>query len=70
MELLTEYSSITADNIFLFIVYIQEKQITLSNLHITVSGRIVRSFDPSNVRIEHVDVDYYMNSAGFNLDQS
>lgn len=67
MELWSEYSSIIDDNYFFFPVYIQERLITMTDLHIGVSGRILRTYDPANFYIENISIDYYRNLAGMNF---
>jgi hypothetical protein len=67
MELSSEYSSESKDNYYFLPVYLQQKLIKLTNLDIGISGRILRTFDPTNAHLENITVDYYRNIAGFNF---
>jgi hypothetical protein len=67
MELTSEYSSISSDIVYFMPIYIQEKWTKFTNLHISVSGRILLTFDPSNAYLEHISVDFTKNIAGFNF---
>ena len=68
MEITTEYADITADPVFFFLVYIQSGQITYKDLHVRVSGTISYTYDPMNLYIKNVDVDYYRNTGGFDME--
>ena len=68
MEITTEYADITADPVFFFLVYIQSGHITYNNLDISISGTIMSAYDPLNLNILNVNVDYYRNTGGFDMD--
>ena len=68
MEIISEYSNIFDDILITFPVYLQTKTLTFKDLHINISGTILRAFDPLNLVIENIDVDYYRNSGGFDMD--
>ena len=68
MEVTTEYADITADPIFFFLVYIHSGHITYNNLDISISGTIMSAYDPLNLNILNVNVDYYRNTGGFDMD--
>ena len=54
------------DDVFLFyIIYIQEKTITFKNMHFSVSGTISITYDPLNMNMMNIEVDYYRNQGGF-----
>ena len=52
---------------FVYPVYIQQKKVTDRDLHISTSGLIQRTYDPLNLHIENIDVDFYRNSDGFDM---
>ena len=68
MEITSEYSSVFDDVLITYPVYLQTKTLTLRNLHMRISGTILRAFDPFNLVIENIDVDYYRNSGGVDMD--
>ena len=65
MELLSEYAKVIDNPTFFLPLYIQDKIITYRNMHICVSGTILMVYDPLNLIIENIDVDYYKNTIGF-----
>ena len=67
MNLYSNYSDVYDDNSFMWALYIQDKLITLHDLHINVSGRIFHSLDPLSMDIQNIDIDYYKTSAGIRV---
>ena len=68
MEITSEYSNVFDDILITYPVYLQTKTLKFEDLHISISGTILRAFDPLNIVIENIDVDYYSNSVGFDMD--
>ena len=64
-EIYSEYNSLQEVNLFFFPVYLQAKLFKGTNLHFVTSGVILQSFDPLNIHIENIDVDYYKGLGGF-----
>lgn len=52
---------------FLRPIYLQEKTLTLKNLDIQLTGVFLRSFDPMNMYIENVYVDFHAMMGGFHM---
>ena len=67
LELTSEYADINSNHLYTYPVYLQHSQMTFMDLHIGISGTILKSTDPLNLHLENIDVDYYRNSAGFEL---
>ena len=68
MEVTTEYDDVTADPVFFYLVYSQSGQVIYKDLHVRVSGTISFTYDPLNIYIINVDIDYYRNTGGFDMD--
>ena len=64
-EIYSEYNSLQEANLLFFPVYLQAKLFKGTNLHFVTSGVILQSFDPLNIHIENIDVDYYKGLGGF-----
>ena len=67
LELSTQYNNIYSDFMFVYPVYLQDRKVTMKDLHISVSGTILRVYDPLYIWIENIDVDYYRNLGGFDM---
>lgn len=67
MEITTEYSILEKDVFFFFPVYLQEKKLTLTNIHSRIQGRVIKAYHPANVYIENIDMEYSRNIGGINL---
>ena len=67
LELTSEYADVNADYLFTYPVFLQYNKMSYLNLHIRTSGMVLRTSDPLNIYIENIDVDYYRNSGGFDL---
>ena len=68
MNVISERADIYNDVSFLFFVYIQEKTITLKDTHFNVSGTISMTYDPLSMNLINLDVDYYRNLGGFEME--
>ena len=64
-DVISEREDINEDVNFIFSVDIQEKAITLKDMHFNVSGTITMTYDPLNMNLINIDVDYYRNLGGF-----
>ena len=67
IEMTSEHASVIDDVLFVFPVYLQTKTLTLKDLHIRISGTILRAYDPFILVVENIDVDYYRNSGGIEM---
>jgi hypothetical protein len=67
MEVSTEYSILEKDVYFFFPVYLQEKKFTLTNIHSTIQGRLVRSLHTGNIYIENIDLEFSRNLGGIQV---
>ena len=67
IEMTSDHASVFDDVLFVFPVYLQAKTLTLKDLHIRISGTILRAYDPFNLVVENIDVDYYRNSGGIDM---
>ena len=45
-------------------IYEQSKTITLNNMNIVVGGYLLDSFDPLNLNLSNLNIDYYKNARG------
>ena len=63
----TVFDNINSGYIFLFAVYLQNRNFNLTNIDFRVSGIIFQTFDPLNFKMENIDVDYSRNIYGFNI---
>ena len=62
MEISSEYSNIYDDIVIAYSIYLQTKTVIFKDLHIRISGTILRAYDPLNFIFENIDVNYYRNS--------
>ena len=67
INVLSERADLYNDVNLLFYVYIQDKTITLQDMHISVSGTISLTYDPLNMNLINIDVDYHRNLGGFEM---
>ena len=65
MNVISERADILNDVTFLSYAYIQQKTITLKNMHFNVSGTLSMTYDPLNMNLINIDVDYYRSVGGF-----
>ena len=70
MELLSEFEDLSVAYNFFFLVFIQERWVAFRDLHTSTSGIVCLTFDPGNIVIENVDVDYYRSKGGFAMEIS
>ena len=67
INMMSERADLYHNVFLLFYVYIQDKTITVKNMHFNVSGSISMTYDPINMNLINVDVDYYKNFGGFDM---
>ena len=67
LELTTEYNNLYSNFMFVYPVLLQQKKATFKDLHISISGTIMRVYDPMYLWIENISVDYYRNLGGFHM---
>ena len=67
MNIVSERADIYNEVFLFFHVYIQDKTITIKNMHFNVSGTISMTYDPLNMNLINVDVDYSRNLGGFDM---
>ena len=67
LELISEYSFVTLDITFVYPVQLQHHKMTFKDLHMNISGGISRIYDPLNLHLENMYVDYYKTQAGFDM---
>ena len=65
INIVSERADLYNDVSFLLFAYIQDKTITLKDMHFNVSGTISLTYDPLNMNLINVDVDYHRNLGGF-----
>ena len=65
MNITSDRFDIFNDVVLFYNVYIQNKTITIKDMHFNVSGTISLAYDPLNMNLMNIDVDYHRNSGGF-----
>ena len=68
MNLYSNYSDVYDENNFIWGLYIQERLISIHDLHVNISGIIFKTLDPLNMNIQNIDVDYYKTLGGIRMD--
>ena len=68
MNLYSNYSDVYDDNYFIWGLYIQNRLISIHDLHVNISGIIFKTFDPLNMNIQNIDIDYYKTLGGIRMD--
>ena len=68
MIITTEYADIYDNPVFFLPIHIQSKHVTYKDIHFGVSGTIHYVYDPINLNILNVEIDFYRNSGGFGMD--
>ena len=48
-------------------IYEQSKSVTLRNMNLVIGGNMFDSFDPLNLYLQNLNIDYYKSSRGFYL---
>ena len=69
-ELKTEYESLVLNRHFFFPIIIQDRLIKLTNLDFRIGGTCLLTYDPINIHLENIDLEYSKNLAGFIVDTS
>ena len=67
LKIQTEYNSLATLNYFIRAVYIQDRDINITDIDIQVSGGIIITTDPLNLYLVNLDIDFYQNIGGFDL---
>ena len=65
IDIISDRADLYNDVTLLFLVFIQDKTITLQDMHLSVSGTISITYDPLNMNLINLDVDYHRNLGGF-----
>ena len=68
MNVISDREDLFNDVSLLFFVYIQDKTITLKDMHLSVSGTLSMTYDPISMNLINLDVDYYRNLGGFEME--
>ena len=68
MNITSDRANLYDDVVLFYSVYIQDKTITIKNMHFSVSGTISFTYDPMNMNMMNIDVDYHRNLGGFDQD--
>ena len=68
INITSDRASVYDDVILFYSVYIQDRTITMKNMHFSVSGTISYTYDPLNMNMINIDVDYHRNLGGFDQD--
>ena len=59
------FNDINSKYVFIFLIYLQNRNFRMTNIDTRTSGTIVYTSDPLNVFLENIDVDYSRNNCGF-----
>ena len=59
------FSDINSQRMFFLAVYLQNRNFKMINIDSRISGWIVFTYDPMNLHLENIDVDYSKNNWGF-----
>ena len=63
----SEFDNINTGYTFLFAIYLQNRNFNLTNIDFRVSGLIFETYDPLNLTMINIDVDFSRNVGGFNV---
>ena len=69
-EMSVEYESLVLNRHFFFPIIIQDRLIKLTNLDFRIGGTCLLTYDPINIHLENIDLEYSKNLAGFIVDTS
>ena len=64
MELSNDYLDIRTNNVWFLPVFLHDKKITIKNIQWNLHGRMLESFDPLNLYMENIVVDYIKGHGG------
>ena len=59
------FNDINSKYSFFFMIYLQNRNLIMTNIDYRISGAIVLAYDPMNLYLENIDVDYSRNNCGF-----
>ena len=63
----TNHSNISNSFTWIKAIYEQSKSVTLRNMNLVIGGNMFDSFDPLNLYLQNLNIDYYKSSRGFYL---
>lgn len=61
----TEFTSPTQAFILMKAVYQQSRKFSMTNLNLQVAGYLFETFDPLNLNVSNMTIDYYQTTRGF-----
>ena len=61
------FYNINSKYTFFFVVFLQNRNFRMANIDTRTSGGIVLSYDPMNLFLENIDIDYSNNNWGFSV---
>ena len=67
MTIISEFNNINSNYIFFFSVYLQNRNFTMTNINFNTSGAIFVTYDPLNLSLNNIDVNYDRNNMGIEL---
>ena len=65
LNVISDRADLYNDVSMLFLVYIQHHTITCKDMHFSASGTLSFSYDPYNMNLINLDIDFHRNLAGF-----
>ena len=65
LNIISDRADLYNDVSMLFLIYIQHNTISYKDIHFSVSGTISLTYDPFNMNLINIDVDYHRNLGGF-----
>lgn len=67
ITLSSTFKDITSGYKFFFPIYLQDRSFRMTDIDSRTSGGILVTYDPMNVYLENIDIDYSRNSFGFTM---
>ena len=67
IDIYSNHSDYNVNYLFFLFIYIQNRLVTLTNMHSEISGTILLTHDPIVMHIENIDVDFYKSKGGFGI---
>ena len=59
------FNDINSKYVFIFLIYLQNRNFRMTNVDTQTSGAIIYTSDPLNVFLENINIDYSRNNCGF-----
>ena len=63
----SEFDNINSNYVFFYAVYLQNRNFNFTNVDFRTSGVLFNSFDPLNLYMYNIDIDYTKNSQGIDI---